>query len=451
MTIVTEICEILKSSVHLAEFDKSVMQLMSQLLTKSVRESLERLDREIIQSYLSDGWEIDRLEERQLTFLFGTVSFKRRRLRKTGEKSFLPLDKVIGLNSRERYSPSFNEKLSLLATGMTYRQASQSLHLLTDIEMSHQGIHNLVQRVGEKVVNSQVEPTETELKRPEFLFIEGDGVWIGSQDKGKHLELKRGYIHEGVRRSGKRGELINPVYFGCFGTSQDLFKQMSDYLQMHYDLRHTVIVANSDGGSGYEAHKFEDMLGRHKSFDYCLDSYHVMKYITGKLGFDKSLLQEVRKCVKAYDREQLVLILDTAESVLEDEKQLEKLLVVKSYLMSHWEAIRPLKLRDLGVSDGVGTCESGHRFYSYRIKKQGRNWKKRGVSHLVAIMTAQKNGTFEALYRNSSPHQVFSNKVAISMRQVLKKLPHELHRVPQASIALNGATSTPIGQLKKWI
>lgn len=78
MTIVTEICDILKSSVHLAEFDKSVMQLMSQLVTKSVRESLERLDREIIQSYLSDGWEIDRLEERQFTFLFGKVSFHRR-------------------------------------------------------------------------------------------------------------------------------------------------------------------------------------------------------------------------------------------------------------------------------------------------------------------------------------------------------------------------------------
>ncbi|HEL2218850.1 TPA: hypothetical protein TYI97_001440 [Streptococcus suis] len=73
------------------------------------------------------------------------------------------------------------------------------------------------------------------------------------------------------------------------------------------------------------------------------------------------------------------------------------------------------------------------------------------MSHLVTIMTAQKNGIFEALYRSSSPHQVFSDKVAISMRQVLKKLPPEPHRVPQASIALNGATSTPIGQLKKWI
>ncbi|NQK67364.1 hypothetical protein HO483_03705 [Streptococcus suis] len=92
MTIVTEICEILKRSVHLADFDKGVMQLMSQVMTDSVTEALERLDRDIIQPYLVDGWEIDRLEERQFTFLFGKVSFHRRRLRKAGQKSFLPLD-----------------------------------------------------------------------------------------------------------------------------------------------------------------------------------------------------------------------------------------------------------------------------------------------------------------------------------------------------------------------
>ena len=92
-------------------------------------------------------------------------------------------------------------------------------------------------------------------------------------------------------QTGKRGELINLVYFGCFGSSKDLFTQMSDYLQTHYDLRHTVIITNSDGGSGYEANKFEGILGRYKSFDYCLDSYHVMKYVTGKLGFDKGFVR----------------------------------------------------------------------------------------------------------------------------------------------------------------
>ncbi|MEQ9764913.1 ISLre2 family transposase, partial [Streptococcus sp. ZJ151] len=359
MAIVTEICEILKSSLHLVDFDNRVTTLMRQVLSQSLTEALERLDKEIIQSYLADGWEIDRLEVRQLTFLFGTVSFHRRRLRKAGEKSFVPLDEAIGLKPRERYSPSFHEKVSLLATGMTYRQASSSLRLLTGIEMSHQEIHNLVQRVGEKLLNSQDVPETTELRRLEYFFIEGDGVWIGSQEKRKHLELKRGHIHEGVGRHGGRGELMNPVYFSCFGTSKDLFQQMSDYMASHYDLSKTIVIANSDGGSGYEASKFEDMLGRHKSFAYCLDAYHVMKYITGQLSFDKHLLQAVRASVKAYDSDQLAVHLDTAESVIEDEKQLDKLLAVRSYLESHWEAIKPLRLRHLGVTSGVGTCEGG--------------------------------------------------------------------------------------------
>ncbi|MEQ9764922.1 hypothetical protein ABPS01_10010, partial [Streptococcus sp. ZJ151] len=45
-----------------------------------------------------------------------------------------------------------------------------------------------------------------------------------------------------------------------------------------------------------------------------------------------------------------------------DEKQLDKLLAVRSYLESHWEAIKPLRLRHLGVTSGVGTCEGGIAF-----------------------------------------------------------------------------------------
>ncbi|HFI0140760.1 TPA: hypothetical protein ACGOS7_001945 [Streptococcus suis] len=47
---------------------------------------------------------------------------------------------------------------------------------------------------------------------------------------------------------------------------------------------------------------------------------------------------------KIYDCEHLTLILDTAESVLEDEKQLDKLLAVKSYLTNNWKAILAPKI-----------------------------------------------------------------------------------------------------------
>ena len=57
-------------------------------MTDSVTEALERLDRDIIQPYLVDGWEMDQLRRATVYLLFGKVSFHRRRLRKAGQKSF---------------------------------------------------------------------------------------------------------------------------------------------------------------------------------------------------------------------------------------------------------------------------------------------------------------------------------------------------------------------------
>lgn len=450
MTIVTKISEILKSSRHLSEMEEAITSLMRTMTSDLLSERLEALDMELIQPYLSEGWEIDRIEKRQLTFTFGTVVFKRRRLRKSGEKSFLPLDKALGLESREQFSPGFKEKISELATGMTFRKASETVELLTDISLSHQTVHRLTQAVAEKIAQTPVLEPEV-LRKPSVLYIEGDGVWVGCQEKGKHLEFKRGFIHEGISRNGSRGRLITPVYFGTFGTSHDLFQMISDYLAEHYDLRETLIIANSDGGSGYESSKFEAILGRHRRFEYCLDSYHVMRQITGKLGFNKSLQSAVRQAVKAYDFDLVTFLLDTEESGLEDEKELERLESLRSYLVRHWPAISPLSERDLGVWSGVGVCESGHRFYTNRMKRQGRNWRQEGAENMAILLTALRNQDFKERYRASHQEVLFSPDIKVHMRRILKKAEHVTHTIPQATIALNGATSTPIGQLKKWI
>ena len=440
----------MRLACHLSEMEGAITSVVREMTSDILSERLEVLDKEIIQPYLSEGWEIDRREERQLTFTFGTVVFKRRRLRKLGEKSFLPLDNALGLASREQFSPGFKEKISELATGMSFRKASETLELLMDISMSHQTVHRITQDVAEKIAQTPVTDPDT-LRKPTVLYIEGDGVWVGCQEKGKQLEFKRGFIHEGISRNGNRGSLINPVYFGTFGTIKDLFTMISDYLRDHYDLSETLIIANSDGGSGYESSKFEAILGRYSRFEYCLDSYHVMRQITGKLGFDKPFQAEVRQAVKAYNFEEVALLLDTAESFLEDEKQLARLVSLRAYLERHWKAIKPLSERGLSVSSGVGVCESGHRYYTNRMKRQGRNWLKCGAENMVTLLTALRNGNFKTRYRKSHQEVIFSSEVKNSMRKILKQAKHQAHRIPQAQIALNGATSTPIGQLKKWI
>ena len=150
---------------------------------------------------------------------------------------------------------------------MTFRKASECLELLTDISMSHQTVHKITQSVAEKISKNNMTDHQ-DLKNPTVLYIEADGVWIGSQEKYKHLEFKRGFIHEGVVRKNGRGSLINPVYFGSFGSSRDLFQSISDYLSEHCDLIETLIIANSDGGSGYESDKFETILGRYSRYEY---------------------------------------------------------------------------------------------------------------------------------------------------------------------------------------
>lgn len=446
MTIVSEILEKLKACQNLSEVEECFSLLFCELFIDYLGHCLELLDKFLIQSYLADGWTIDRLEERQLTFLFGTVTFKRRRLRKKDEKSFIPLDRALGLEPRQHFSPLFKEKIAQLSTGMTYRQAASSIELLTNQTISHQTVHTIAQSVAEKIQRTS-EPEPRDKRKPEFLYIEADGVWIGSQEKGKHLEYKRGFIHEGVEKVGNRRCLINPVYFGCFGTSKDLFEEIRTYLAIHYDLSRTLIIANSDGGSGYEADKFQSLGGRRSLFEYCLDSYHVMRYLTGKLGFDKFLQKELRQAVKAYNYERVELLLDTAESYLEQEEHLERLGEVRSYLTRNWCWLQPLKDRDLPVRDGVGVCESGHRYYTNRMKRQGRNWTRRGAENMATLLVSIRNGEFESLYRATVSEPVFREEIAMSVSKALKVIKHKEHTIPQATIPVYGAKSSAIGVL----
>lgn len=58
---------------------------------------------------------------------------------------------------------------------------------------------------------------------------------------------------------------------------------------------------------------------------------------------------------------------------------------------------------------------------------------------------------FETGYRAAHIDPSFHPEVEVSMRRVLKKASHQSHTIPQARIAVYGATSSPIGQLNKMI
>ena len=85
------------------------------------------------------------------------------------------------------------------------------------------------------------------------------------------------------------------------------------------------------------------------------------------------------------------------------------------------------------------------------MKRQRRNWLKRGAENMVILLTVLRNKNFKERYRRSHQEASFSSDIKISIQKILKRTEHKPHTIPQAQIVLNGVTSSSIGQLKKRI
>ena len=459
--IISEIVEIINNNHSLIEIEMALETYFSNTLSELFSQALSRVDLELIQDYKADGYEIDRVEKRTVQFGFGPVEIKRRRMRKKGEKSIVPLDPAIGLEKHKRYSPLVEMKAVCLAADSVYRKASDAVELLTPLSMSHGAIHSMTQRIGEVIQKWTDEAPfhdqtlQKDKKKVSVLFIEGDGLLLKGREE-KRPELHRVQIHEGVILNNKRPELKNPLMFESTESSQKAFERAEKWIEKEYDLRNTIVISNSDGGSGYEESKFDAIIGRNKRHEHFRDPYHVNRKIKQRLSFDKQMSSLTVQAVRTYDKERVKSILDTTLSRIDNlahydayEEEVRKL---ENYLDRNWSSIKPLANRDLPVSKGIGVCESGHRPFSYRMKHQGRGFTRKGAGNLAAVISARRNGTFLEILTTELP--AFKDEVTHlfknAVRNALKKVKVQPSNGALSGRIVNyGPTSSPMGQLAK--
>ena len=87
-------------------------------------------------------------------------------------------------------------------------------------------------------------------------------------------------------------------------------------------------------------------------------------------------------------------------------------------------------MRNLKVTKAIGSCESNHRKYTYRVKGQGKYWSEAGTEGMLRILTCIKNrdleqwlnSDFEAGKLISLDHK----KLLAATRDSLKRR-HEIH------------------------
>ena len=437
------------------ELEENLLRMLNEFCCEVVAEVLEDHDTYLMQDMQQKGYKCERKDTRNIQFLFGNVCFKRR-LWKKNKESVYPLDETLGFMKYVRYSPLVMMKASLLATQNTYQNSAEAIQTLTTLSISDTGVRNIVLRSAEIVEEYMIYQEDYEVpekKEVPVLYIEGDGLMLSSQKQTK-MTLHRFQLHEGTRKSGSRSECINRIQFADF-SYQIAYNRFFNYLHRHYDLKNTVVITNSDGGSGYSPEVFAELALGCKQHEHFIDAYHVNRKLIERMFYCMELIQPMKKAIRMHSEEALIPVFDTMESLVSDgaADEMEHLRLLKGYVSRNWQFMRPFYLRQLSASrSGIGVCESNHRPFSYRMKRQGRSWGKIGGNAIAHLIDARKNDSLREALSNAWKRQVTIVQALVDTRLVQKLLGYEFQMhtgAVEGKISNYGSSASSLGRIRK--
>ena len=394
-----QVIQIIKASKDSIEAEKKLFSFGLKLLNTLVKDALEVIDKELYRNeYKNKGYRISRRDERTIYCLWGELTYSRRLLEAKGKKSFYPLDHKMGFESGKHYSLAVIENIVKVMATTTSRNTEKILQDLTHISASHQTVVALKNYAGQKAMAYEKAKAEeiVSIKEPVpegILAIEGDGIILKGKDGGKKEELHRIQVYTGVRKNGNRTKLEGRYCFTGMNR-QELVLRVKEYLNNHYKLSELTILSNGDGGAGYQVSDFEQMTEGCKIHLHFRDRFHVNKKIRERLSFcDKRLVEYViKECNTQKDITKYIdTWMDTAASQAQTNKDMEAVEKLRAYLKRNAIYLPTIKQRGIKTNIHLGTAETNHRSYSYRLKRQGRVWSHKGLENMVAVLTAQKN------------------------------------------------------------
>ncbi len=155
--------------------------------------------------------------------MYGDVTYKRHVYEtktEEGQKAYVYLlDQNVNMDKIGLISTNLVEKVVSCATENSYRITADTISGTCRQSISHGGAWNIVQRLGERVVeeeNHLVQEMNADQLKPEntinVLFEEMDGVWLKMQGKNHKSmpkqEMKVATIYEGIDTSNPKRTTI---------------------------------------------------------------------------------------------------------------------------------------------------------------------------------------------------------------------------------------------------
>ncbi|MDG4973370.1 ISLre2 family transposase [Lactococcus lactis] len=364
---------------------------------------IEKLDDELMPQMKLQGWKYRKRAEKTVTFSLGVVTYRRRSYSKDGVWRY-PVDEELGIVKYGRYSPELLYQIADYATSMPLRQVSAKFEVSAQLYIGKSTVHSTTNKVS-KLFDDREEYRyfeENEMIdkiKARAVYIEGDGVMLKTQEK-ERIDMAHFLVHTGSERiSGNRYRLKDKaeVISSQHAVALD---QLEDLLTNRYDITSdTVLITNSDMGKGYTPYIFKEIASlfqcRHEHF---WDAQHLnmkIKERFRKLPYE--LEQRLFSAIQLHSKKSTRVILDTAESLINNEEELELFNKFKTKLLQNFQYTKPAELR--GFSHRwIGVMETQHRKLTYRMKRRGMYWSEKGANTMSKMILAVYNDSLRELF-----------------------------------------------------
>lgn len=400
------------------EIERIFFEIGCEVARMLMRAFLEKLDKELAESRNKAELRHKGSRTTAMKTLMGEVTVSRnvyKRIKEDGsvEHVYL-LDEALGLETIGLVSPNLVEKILEHSCEMSFREVSQAVSDFTGQTISHQGVWNIVQGVGEKQAEAErclVKAHENHQlsgsKEVPVLFEEADGLWLSMQGKSREnsskgkKELKVGVVYEGWEKrypSSKEYKTVEKTAFAGYMKPEE-FKALRDAVVAEkYNVDEIVYrVLNGDGASWIR--QGDDL----ETNIFQLDSYHLAKSIVRNV-YDKQARRHIMRWLKSGEFEKAFKKIEELKYACGGvESEVKKLTVLENYIKNNIDGIVLYKDREdirlPKAPEGIeyrnlGTMERNVGIFAKRMKG-GKSWSERGASNLSKIIALKMGKGFK--------------------------------------------------------
>lgn len=376
--------------------------------SKEFHRFIECYDNQMVPVMKAKGYTCIHSMERTVAFTFGEFTFRRRRWKK-GDKWVVPVDEKLGLQKNVRFSLTLMYQIARLATMMPYDKVLQVIEMTYHITITKPTVVKAV-KLCETLLEERKahrffeEELQSEKKKANIIYIEGDGVMVKARKQGddnRRFDLSHFIVHTGSQKvSQQRSKLIDKKEFISMN-NRLARSQVIDYLYNTFEItEETILITNSDGGHGYTPYVFNEIakalnIKRHEHF---WDAYHVNQLVkTYFKPHSQQLIEEALQAIYQHSKSQLQSVFDTTESILtttEEEVVFEN---TKQRILQNFRYTKPARLRGL-QKVSLGVMETQHRKITYRMKRRGMYWSDWGAETMSQMILLVYEGQLQELF-----------------------------------------------------